>query len=118
MIPLACGIHEARRRIPCPVCPRVAREIADEPAEIRRFVVGSTSETDAPPRGGALSNARRLAPKRPPRKCRDGVDRRKRLTEEQKSEIARRHRRGESVPAICAALGVTDRTVKLWRNRR
>ena len=40
---LACGIHEARRRIACPVCPRVVRELADEPCGVRTFtaVIGT-----------------------------------------------------------------------------
>lgn len=37
MIALSCGVHEATRRIPCPVCPRVLAELRAEVVEVQQL---------------------------------------------------------------------------------
>jgi DNA-binding NarL/FixJ family response regulator len=128
-VTLSCGCHEASRLIPCPVCPRVLAELREEAAEVRAFVVGTSSATGNAPRGRRRkANAPEIV-----RRAQEGQSARqianamgisedtartygkghfhapKRIDRE---EVIRRAKRGESAPVIARAMGCGESTVQ------
>lgn len=82
LIPLSCGIHEALRLIPCPVCPRVLEELRSETV----LAVGSFS-----PIGKGKVNVSQARLNR--------------------AEVVRRAKRGESRSFVARAMGLSYATV-------
>lgn len=128
MIALSCGVHEARRRIPCPICPRVLAELRETPVGVhqafspigqgkarrksaatkgecvRLAKEGRTSREIADALGISLATAQtyaagHLAPRGSARR----IDH---------DEVIRRAKAGQYAAEIAKALGISDTTAQ------